>query len=207
MNNNVILNDAYRRKHANTIQYFYQKFPTLMQRKIAEANIQQAWMYDKILEFANFDSNVLCVGNHEDTAYYALRSKMPNLIGIDPLFDYDLASYRQQTSQKFDVVFSTSVIEHVLDDELFISDMCEMLNDTGVGIITCDFNDDYPRVPKPLVDVRLYTSSDLTVRIPAILKQHNCVVLGDFEYHNNVDFHYEGCNYGFATLVFRKDVL
>ncbi len=207
MHYNVILDDIYREKYAKTIEYFYEKFPTLMQRKIPRANIQQAWMFNRVLEFAKTDSSILCVGSHEDTAYYALRSKMPNMVGIDPLFDYDLASYRRHTSQKFDIVFSTSVIEHVLDDELFISDMCEMLNDTGIGIITCDFNDDYPRVPKPLVDVRLYTSHDLTVRIPAILEQHNCAVLGDFEYHNNVDFHYEGCNYGFATLIFGKGVI
>jgi hypothetical protein len=207
MHHNVILNDVYREKYAKTIEYFYEKFPTLMQRKIPRANIQQAWMYNKVLEFSNTDSHVLCVGNHEDTAYYALRSKMPNLIGIDPLFDYDLASYRQQTPQKFNIVFSTSVIEHVVDDESFIADMCAMLNDNGVGIITCDFNDDYPNVPKPLVDVRLYTSYDLTVRIPAVLQQYNCTVLGDFEYHNNIDFEYEGCRYGFATLTFRKDAM
>jgi hypothetical protein len=207
MSNNVILNDIYRQKHANTIQYFYQKFPTLMQRKIAEANIQQAWMYDKILEFVNSESHVLCVGSYEDTAFYALCNKMSYVIGIDPLYDYDLASYREQSSQKFDVVFSTSVIEHVQDDESFIADMCAMLKNTGVGIITCDFNDNYPDAPKPSADARLYTIHDLTVRIPAILKQNGCSVIGDFSYHNDVDFHYEGCKYGFATLVFGKDAL
>lgn len=204
MSNNVILNDKYQKIHNATIVYFLQKYPQLMQRKIEEANIQQAWMYDTIMRLANPSSSMLCVGCHEDTAYYALKDNHGNVLGIDPIINYDLAAYKYNHDKKFDIVFSTSVIEHVDDDELFISDMCELLNPGGYGIITCDFNDDYPNVPKPTVDFRLYTTHDLTVRIPSILESKGCAVVGNFDYHNHVNFQYEGCTYGFATLVFTR---
>lgn len=204
MSNNVILDDKYHKKHNATIVYFWKKYPQLMQRKIQEANIQQAWMYDTIASLAESDSSMLCVGCHEDTAYYALKDNYGNVVGIDPIINYDLATYKANQNKKFDVVFSTSVIEHVDDDESFIADMCDLLNPGGYGVITCDFNDDYPNVPKPTVDFRLYTMHDLTVRIPTILKSKGCTVVGDFDYHNRVDFQYEGCTYGFATLIFTR---
>lgn len=204
MSNNVILDKKYQKRHNATVKYFWEKYPQLMQRKIAEANIQQAWMYDTIVNLINNNSSMLCVGCYEDTAYYALKDNYSGVIGIDPVINYDLATYKANSNKKYDIVFSTSVIEHVENDDEFIADMCDLLSDGGYGIITCDFNDNYPNVPKPTVDFRLYTIHDLTVRIPSILESKGCAVVGDFAYHNHLDFQYEGCTYGFATLVFTR---
>jgi hypothetical protein len=53
--------------------------------------------------------------------------------------DIDLAEFRRQHPQRlntYDIVFSTSVIEHVPDDETFVADMVAMLAPGGYAVLT-----------------------------------------------------------------------
>jgi|1048.fasta_scaffold08114_2 hypothetical protein len=201
---NIVLNDKQRIAYADVIAEMYRKQPAMMSRKISRANVQQAWMVDTVRKFAKIEDTLLSVGCYEDTAYELLRMDGYSVIGIDPVFNSDVETYAASSSLQFDIVFSTSVIEHVADDEKFLISMISLMKPNGYGIFTCDFNNAYPSVPKPIVDERLYTINDLTVRIPKLLAQHNCEIHGYVDYSGPVDFHYEGCNYGFATCIFHK---
>ena len=60
--------------------------------------------------------------------------------------------------QSFDIIISTSVIEHVEDDEKFIEDIAYLLKKGGYAILTCDFNDYYKKGDDiPDGDYRFYT--------------------------------------------------
>lgn len=201
---NIVLDDAQRTEYAYVIAELYKKQPAMMSRKHERANVQQAWMLDTIRKFAKIEDVLLCAGCHEDTAYEVLRNDGYSVVGIDPLFNSDVESYAKQASHQFDIVFSTSVIEHVVDDEQFLISMIALIKPGGYGIFTCDFNPHYPKVPKPIVDERLYTIQDLTQRIPDLLNIHDCAIFGEVNYSGNIDFQYEGCDYAFATCIFRK---
>ena len=61
---------------------------------------------------------MLCVGSFEDTACYALQSLGYRIV-IDPSLNVDMAAFRRNAERlgTYEIVFSTSVIEHVPDDE------------------------------------------------------------------------------------------
>jgi len=206
-NRNIILNQQVKSDFEFEINELFRTVPDMMTRKISEANIQQAWMLSMIKRHGKPHQDILCVGAHEDTCAHALILQDWNIHCIDPLYNYDLNQYLhiQNRPNSFDIVFSTSVIEHVKDDSKFLSQMCQLLKPNGFGFLTCDFNNDYPRVPKPVVDERLYTLYDLTVRFPLILEDHQCRVYGTVDYSGLIDFEYENCQYGFATFTFVKE--
>lgn len=202
---NLILDDSQREMHRSIISEMFEKVPSEMHRKIARANIQQAWMLNTVRKFAELEDIILSVGCYEDTAYEMLKLDGYAVVGIDPVVNnFTVEQYAEQTHDKYDIVFSTSVIEHVDNDEYFIRSMASLVKDGGIGVFTCDFNDRYPNVRKPAEDCRLYTKNDLQIRIPNILKEISCEIVGDVDYDGKIDFEYGGCNYAFATCVFRK---
>jgi SAM-dependent methyltransferase len=201
---NIILDDTSREVYKDVIAEMKTALPEMMSRKINRANVQQAWMLNTIRKVAQIEDVLLSVGSYEDTAYEMLRKDGYSVIGIDPVLNYDVGEYAKLSKEKFDVVFSTSVIEHVADDEQFITDMASLLKHNGYGFFTCDFNNDYPRACKPLVDERLYTINDLTIRIPNLLLRVGCEIVGSVDYSGTIDFEYEGCMYAFATVCFKK---
>lgn len=202
---NILLDDKYREYAKPIVQMFHQQIPDMMKRKIERANVQQAWMYENVIMHSHDDSHILCVGSYEDTAFEMIKRHRANVLGIDPVLNMDLHTLAKTSNEKYDIVFATSVIEHVVDDEQFIADMCYLLKPNGMGLFTCDYHNDYPSVPKPVVDERLYTNNDLTARLPSIMRQHNCIVHGKCDYSGDIDFVYDGCNYAFATMIFRKE--
>jgi len=106
----------------------------------------------------------------------------------------------------YDIVFSTSVIEHVRDDENFVGLIADLLKDDGVAVFTCDFNDAYrpgDRIPK--VDHRFYTQHDLKVRL--LGKMKDCVLIDTPRWDSPPDFRLGGCVYSFASFVVRKQPL
>jgi hypothetical protein len=106
----------------------------------------------------------------------------------------------------YDVVFSTSVIEHLLDDEQFARHIGGLLAPGGVAVLTCDFNVQYwPEDPIPNEDFRLYTCRDLVERLLPMLPGCTLVDEPDWEC-SEPDFLYAGCCYTFASLVFRKNI-
>lgn len=202
---NILLNDREREIYKDSIDELFKYAPETMKRKIPRANVQQGFMLHAIKELTIKDSQILCVGAYEDTACETLIKLGYNVTIIDPTLNYDLNTFFSHSNKKFDTVFSTSVIEHVKDDELFLNQFCKLLNINGYGILTCDFNDKYKEGDhKPNEDCRLYTKQDLLVRLNNIIKKNNCTIIGDINYDSEPDFSYNGCIYSFATLIFRK---
>ena len=140
---NRILTDSDRNKFKSIIDKMFDALPKEMDRKISRANVQQAFMVDFI--YPKFkDKKILCVGSFEDTAYEYLKTLGVKMVGIDPRINYDLNTYKSKTNEKFELIFSTSVIEHVENDEQFIRDICELLVVGGIGVLTTDFLEDQP---------------------------------------------------------------
>lgn len=206
MKNNTVLNDSARKQLEPSINEMFKLVPAMMARKIARANVQQAFVFKYLNDNFSVDTSMICAGSYEDTCCASLRQLNYKIVEIDPQINYDLHTYCTMTSySQVPVVFSVSVIEHVQDDELFLDDMCKLLKPGGTCILTCDFNNDYkPGSHKPACDCRLYTKHDLLVRFKTILDRNNCYIEGDIDYDEAPDFYYENTLYTFATLVFKK---
>jgi len=209
---NRILDDAARSQYQPIINQLFALVPEMMARKIPEANIQQAFILDTVQKIASKFAapKILCVGSHEDSAAAALKKLGYHLEEIDPAINCDLNVYFHKPSTikgSYDIIFSTSVIEHVQNDELFMVQIAELLAPGGTGILTCDYNDQYkPGDRIPAVDFRLYTQKDFRQRLFPLLK--NCVFPDVPQWDcPNPDFIYEGCRYTFATFVFQKNKL
>ena len=203
---NILLNDKERELYVDSIQELHHLCPDTISRKIERANVQQGFMLDMVKKLCTKESRLLCVGSFEDTACESLNKLGYQITEIDPSINTDLNGFFSTQPGLFDIVFSTSVIEHVPDDELFIKQICQLLNPNGCAVITCDFNNDYgkPNISKPIEDHRLYTKNDLLVRFDKILKENSCEIWGDIDYDQTPDFHYNGSVYSFATYVFIK---
>lgn len=210
MSLNKLLLNKDRELLKDRIDLMFRKCPDMMSRKISEANVQQAFVLDTVLSLSDavFDEQ-LCVGSFEDTAMETLiqMGYTFGMCGIDPAINEDLDSFHSRLNGKrfWDIIFSTSVIEHVQDDELFISQICDLLAPKGYAVLTCDFNNDYvDGAPVPATVVRQYTKKDLEERLPAVLAKHGCNVVGVGDWEGEPDFIYQGHLYSFATFVFRK---
>jgi len=209
---NRTLDNRARREHGATIARLFQVAPQMMPRKIQEANVQQAFVADAVVHFARPVSapRILCVGSFEDTATEIVKAEGHRPEEIDPEINHDLDSFMRLPTTRpasYDVVYSTSVIEHVRDDGPFIAQICDLLKPGGVGVLTCDFNDQWrPGAPKPEVDYRLYTTADLADRFGKILAEKNCALVDEPQWAQaRPDFIYMGIyRYTFATLVFKK---
>lgn len=203
---NILLNDPQRELYKDSIKELETLCPETISRKIKRANIQQAFIYREVEKLSSLDSKILCVGSFEDTAFEILEKRGYDVYGIDPAINLDLNTFFKSVTNKYDTIFSTSVIEHVEDDELFLDQICKLLNPGGYGILTCDFNNEYaPGKPKPTEDYRLYTKHDLLSRLYSVLDSNNCDLYGYINYDSYPDFKYSGCIYSFATYVFKKN--
>lgn len=206
---NRILDNKAREQYKEVIKKLNDWLPGMMARKIPEANIQQAFVLDTVIKFSQKMKapRILCVGSYDDTAAAGLKKLGIRIDEIDPVLNYDLNTFMGKPSTVkggYDIIFSTSVLEHVEDDELFISQIAELLAPDGVAILTVDFNDQYnPGDCIPQEDFRLYTQRDFKERLLPLLKNCSLVDAPEWEY-SNLDFSYGGCYYTFATLVFRK---
>lgn len=207
---NRILDDAARIELAMVIRRLAEFAPEIVAKKIPRANIQQAFVFDAVDHFAQMSSRprILCIGSFEDSAAAALKKVGYEFEEIDPAVNrLDLGAFcRLPTTRKgsYDIVFSTSVIEHVKDDGAFLEQLAGLLAPGGVGILTCDFMEGY-RLGDPVIggNYRFYTRGDLTQRLAGRLPECDLV---DAPAWNcpNPDFELGGFRYTFATLVFRK---
>ncbi len=209
---NRILNESARKQYKPCIDELFDLLPDMMARKIPEANIQQAFVLDTVNEFIdnNKSAKILCVGSYDDTAFAALRKYGYRMDEVDPVLNYDLNTFMHKPSTKsgsYDIVFSTSVIEHVRDDELFVTQIAELLSPGGVAILTCDYNDQYkPGDSIPSEDFHMYTQKDLLDRLIPLLKDCSLVDVPQWDC-SNPDFVYADYRYTFASLVFRKNAV
>jgi len=210
---NCILDNAAREQYRSTTSFLFAVVPNVMSRKIPEANVQQAFVFDTVREISQHLSlpKILCVGSYEDTAAIGLKQMGIKIEEIDPVLNYDLDIFFHKPStvkDSYDIIFSTSVIEHVKDDELFINQVVELLAPGGTAILTCDYNDQYQvGDPIPDVDFRFYTQKDFKERFLPLLKDCSWVDEPQWDCPNP-DFIYQGIyRYTFATLVFQKRTL
>lgn len=201
---NRVLTDIDREKYKTIVEDMFATCPAMMKRKIPRSYVQQAFVVDTIIQ-TGIKDNILCVGCYEDTAYEYLRAKGWNILGIDPQINYDLYDFIRTTKRHFfDIVFATSVLEHVQEDELFISDICRVLAVGGLAILTMDFQEGWePGDAKPSSDFRLYTERDYK-RLMVIAARDDCYLVDEFVSDAVPDFEFEKCKYNFSTMVFRR---
>ena len=136
-NLNRILDDSAREKYKDALEFIKDVAPKINAKKIPEANIQQAFVFDTAYNLSNKQSTkILSVGAFEDTAAIALKKLGFQIDFIDPVINYDLSTFMTKPSvkeQSYDIIISTSVIEHVEDDEKFIQDISCLLKNRGMG--------------------------------------------------------------------------
>jgi SAM-dependent methyltransferase len=207
---NRILDNQARKLYAPTIDKLFQFAPATMAKKIAEANVQQAFVFDTVYRHLDHYTNpkLLCVGSYEDTASMGLQKLGCSVEEIDPMINYYLQDYiSKPTTLKnhFDIIFSTSVIEHDPDDKSFLECIEQLLAPGGMAVITCDYKDGWkPGQPKPEVDARFYTKEDMQNRMLSYMPQCELVDAGNWDCPNP-DFYYLGkYNYTFATFTVQK---
>jgi len=208
---NRILDNSARKLYAPTIAKLWEVAPQTMARKISEANVQQAFVFDTVYRYlAEYASpRLLCVGSYEDTASFGLIKMGVSVAEIDPVQNYSLQEYVTKPNVKkesYDIIFSTSVLEHDPDDESFMRAVGSLLAPGGVAIITCDYKEDWRTgEDKPEVDVRLYTKDDLEKRLLSYVP--DCVLVDRPQWGcPDPDFNYLGkYRYTFATFVIKKN--
>jgi hypothetical protein len=207
---NRILDNEARKLYSPVIDFLFEQFPSLMKKKIKEANVQQAFVLDTTIRFSQqfVCPNILAVGSYEDTAVEALKLLNYDIYEIDPILNYDLNTFKSKPNIKegsFDLIISTSVIEHVQDDEQFMRDVEYLLKNGGYAILTCDYKDQYIKGEEiPAVDLRFYTQKDIRERILKAVP--TCKLVGTSNWDcENPDFIYDGkYNYTFASIVIQK---
>lgn len=205
---NRLLRNSDRKKYRELIEKMIKLIPEIMAKKYPLANVQQAWTFDMINTelIEKPKASILCVGSFEDSSSAYMEKLGIPVTNIDPDINVDLHTFLLSTKDTFDIIFSTSVIEHVEEDELFIKDICTLLSDGGVAILTCDFNNEYKIGDKVIYpDFRFYTEEDLNARLRQIIEDYGCTLVGDIDWSGEPDFHLVGFNYSFATLMFRKN--
>ena len=213
---NRLLREADRAGLAAVIAEMFRACPEMMGRKIGAANVQQAWVLERVREEVEQEwGRVLCVGCFEDTACATLDLYLKGrLIGIDPglpagetsagRIACDLHTFMRPPLPLFDCVFATSVLEHVPDDGLFLAEMCEALAPGGLGLLTADYKADYEAGdPLPASNVRFYTPTEVE-RLGQILNGKGCGWVDAPDLCGEPDFVYQGHHYSFLGLAFRK---
>lgn len=209
--NRILDNDA-RELYGDVVKQMIKVFPNTMSKKIPEANVQQAFVLDTVYRnLKNYvNPKILCVGCYEDTASMFLRKIGLPVEEIDPMINYYLQEFIDKPStisDSYDVIFSTSVIEHDPNDESFVDCIYKLLAPGGIAVITCDYNDQWrPGDLKPDVDQRLYTQFDLNDRLIKLMPE--CKFIDTPNWHcPNPDFLFLGkYKYAFASFVVKKNL-
>ncbi len=207
---NRILDDEARELYKMAEEKLVELVPKTMSKKIGRANVQQAFVFDTVYRYVKNYNNpkFLCVGSYEDTASMALQKMGFAVEDIDPMINYFLQDFYTKPStlkNSYDIIFSTSVIEHDPDDASFVKCVSGLLAPGGVAVITCDYKDGWkPGELKPDVDARFYTKSDLKKRLLSYIPE--CELVDSPQWDCPApDFNYLGkYQYTFATFVISK---
>jgi hypothetical protein len=210
---NRILNNEARKLYNPTINFLKHVVPKTMSKKIPEANVQQAFVFDSVYKLSDGlkTIKILCVGSYEDTASMSLKKMGFNVEEIDPVINYSVQEFSSKPSsfkKSYDIIFSTSVIEHVLNDESFVSCISNLLNPGGYAIFTCDFKEGWKSNESiPECNFRFYSVNDFMNRLLPSLS--GCNLIDEPNWNcPNPDFYFDNkkYNYTFATFVVRKSL-
>ncbi|WP_315824120.1 class I SAM-dependent methyltransferase [Paraflavitalea speifideaquila] len=207
--NRILDNDA-RALYKPAIDKLQALVPLTMQKKIPEANVQQGFVFDTVYRYLKDykEPKLLCVGSYEDTAAMSLIRMGYQVEEIDPVLNYYLQEYATKPTtvkQSYDIVFSTSVIEHDPDDESFVQCIHDLMAPGGVAIITCDYKDHWkPGDPKPEVDARFYTQNDLRNRLLSFMPDCRLVDEPQWDCPHPDFLFMDKYRYSFATFVVKK---
>src|SRR5690242_3579761 len=125
---NRILTDVDRDTLQSVIQDMYKLIPEMTNNKIASALVQQAFIFSSVQNLM-VDAKVtacpmiLSAGSYHDTAAELLRYRGYAVYDVDPVINCDLHTFRKRMPDNtYDIVISTSVLEHTQNDEEFVSD-------------------------------------------------------------------------------------
>jgi len=207
---NRILDNSARALYSPAIATLKELVPRTMSKKVAGANVQQAFVFDTVYRLISSLDNprVLCVGSHEDTASMSLMKLGFAIQEIDPTLNYYLQEFVTKPSTRkhsYDVILSTSVIEHDPDDESFVRCIADLLAPEGVAVLTCDYKDGWkPHEPRPTGNERFYTQHDLKDRLLPLME--DCTPVDEPQWDcPEPDFSYLGkFRYTFAAIVVKK---
>jgi SAM-dependent methyltransferase len=203
---NKILENKARFEYQPIVDEMRKVIPQSMARKINEANVQQAFVVEAVLNLSNFGGNYLCVGAFEDTACEFIETAHALKVDKTDMAWGDLPFEKQGIISKYSCVFSTSVLEHVDNPAIFIMAICEALRPGGIGILTCDFAENWPQgMEYPPTDQHMFTVDNLA-RFGVLINRLGCTLIDTPDWYNAPkDFTYQGkYKYDFATFVFRK---
>lgn len=207
---NRILDDEAREIYRPAIDLLKKAVPLTMAKKIDRANVQQGFVFDTVCRFAGElkDPKLLCAGSYEDTASMSLQKMGFEIEETDPMINYTIQEFYSKPStvkNSYDIVFSTSVIEHVVDDRSFIECIEGLLVPGGLAVITMDYKDNWvPGQPKPDVDARFYTKKDMEERLLSYIPSCELIDEGKWDCPNPDFVYLNKYRYTFATFVFRK---
>lgn len=209
-NFNGILDNKARKLYKPTVQHLFDLVPKTMAEKIPEANVQQAFVFDTVYRHLKEYKHpkILSVGSYQDTACMALIKMGIVVEEIDPMFNYTLQEFVTKPDiikGSYDIIFSTSVIEHDSDDKSFAECISELLAPNGIFVMTCDYKDGWKRGdPKPRVCARLYTKVDLEHRLLSYMT--NCKLIDEPNWEcPDPDFVFGNYKYSFASFVVKKE--
>ena len=204
------MDNTKRIQYKTAIDFLLTNLPELLNKKIPEANIQQAFVFDTVIRFVGNNKNfkILSIGVFEDSAYEALKLIGYKIDGIDPIINYDLNTFITKPTVKessYDIIFATSVIEHVQDDEQFICNIAYLLKVNGIAVLTCDFSNSYKKGDEiPEVDFRYYTKHDLSKRLMNLIPNCRLVDQPIWDYEKTDFVYLNKFHYTFATFVFKR---
>jgi len=178
-----------------------------MNRKNKLANSQQAFIFDVTKSLIkNKSKKILCVGSYEDSAYEALYRLNYNIDAIDPLLNYDLNDFITKPTTKkksYDLIFSTSVLEHVYDDISFIKQCELLLKKGGYLVFTCDYKKDFKNGDSiPGTNFRFYNKEKIKEILKSVPKLQAIDKI-NFE-ENNKGWFTNDFKYTFCAITLKK---
>lgn len=202
---NQCINAEDIKSYKNEIKFFNNICPNLIGKKNYQALSQYAILLRLIQEqkkdFSNF--KILCVGAYEDVISVCLKSIGIYVEEVDPNLNYALEDFIKKPSQKnekYDLIYSISVIEHIYDD-LNILKICEeKLNKGGLQFHTVDYRKNNGLIPK--THYRVYNNDSINSLVKNI---KNSKSYGITDYSNaKHDFFYNDIHYNFASITLKK---
>jgi hypothetical protein len=181
--------------------------PDMMSEKDPQAINQQAFVFSAILNLIkNKKDKLLCIGNFQDPTYESLYKLGYNIVGVDPVLNYTLDNFIKKKStikRSYDLIFATSVLEHIKDDINFINKCQILLDKGGILILTCDYKNDYNiNDPLPGTNFRFYNRKSINIILKKFpyLKPIDTLDLDT----DNKNYYGDNIKYTFCCLVLKK---